>query len=119
MRECANWRTAFDLQAPEHIALVGGGGKTTTLWSLARELSREGRSVATATTKAGAPPSDVALVLWGDGMSNATLQAQLTEAWGRSALVALGNQVRAGPAASGGPGSAGFHLFEPERAGRQ
>jgi probable selenium-dependent hydroxylase accessory protein YqeC len=94
MRECASWRTAFDLQAHEHIALVGGGGKTTTLWSLARELSREGRSVATATTKAGAPPSDAALVLWRDGMSNATLQVRLTEAWGRAALVALGNQVR-------------------------
>lgn len=94
MRECASWRAAFDLEAREHIALVGGGGKTTTLWSLARELSREGRSVATATTKAGAPASDAALVLWGDGMSNATLQVRLTEAWGRSALVALGNQVR-------------------------
>ena len=43
---------ALDLGPREHLALVGGGGKTTLLLALARELSRKGvRVVATTTTK--------------------------------------------------------------------
>lgn len=34
----------------EHIALVGGGGKTTLLFALANELARRGRRVITSTT---------------------------------------------------------------------
>jgi len=44
--------SAFSLGAGEHVALVGGGGKTTLLRSLAEELSATGsRVVATTTTK--------------------------------------------------------------------
>ena len=45
---------ALSLRAREHIALVGGGGKTTLMFSLAEELRRSGkRVVASTTTKVG------------------------------------------------------------------
>ena len=94
MRECNDWRQAFDLQSQEHVALVGGGGKTTTLWSLARELSADRLTVATSTTKAGAPPADVPFVLWQPDMDTASLFAVLEAEFMYSQLVALGNQVR-------------------------
>ncbi|MDQ6780619.1 MAG: selenium cofactor biosynthesis protein YqeC [Candidatus Eremiobacteraeota bacterium] len=90
VRECATWCEAFGLRSREHIALVGGGGKTTTLWSLARELARERLTIASATTKAGAPPNDVWLVLWHEGMPPDALRAAV----GETGLIALGERSR-------------------------
>lgn len=41
---------ALGLRAREHIALVGGGGKTTLMLALAEELKRSGKRVITSTT---------------------------------------------------------------------
>ena len=41
---------ALALRAREHIALVGGGGKTTLMFALAGELRRSGKRVITSTT---------------------------------------------------------------------
>lgn len=41
---------ALALGVHEHIALVGGGGKTTLMFALADELKREGKRVITSTT---------------------------------------------------------------------
>lgn len=41
---------ALGLRAREHIALVGGGGKTTLMFALANELRRSGKRVITSTT---------------------------------------------------------------------
>ena len=41
---------ALGLRGREHIALVGGGGKTTLMFALANELSRSGKRVVTSTT---------------------------------------------------------------------
>jgi molybdenum cofactor cytidylyltransferase len=41
----------LDLDAREHVAIVGGGGKTTTMFALAEQL--RGTAVVTATTKMG------------------------------------------------------------------
>jgi len=41
---------ALALGAREHIALVGGGGKTTLMFALAEELKRSGKRVITSTT---------------------------------------------------------------------
>jgi probable selenium-dependent hydroxylase accessory protein YqeC len=41
---------ALGLGAREHIALVGGGGKTTLMFALADELRRNGKQVITSTT---------------------------------------------------------------------
>ncbi|MBV8081553.1 MAG: putative selenium-dependent hydroxylase accessory protein YqeC [Candidatus Eremiobacteraeota bacterium] len=94
MREAANWHDAFDLTETEHIALVGGGGKTTTLWSLGRELAQRGPTIVTTTTKAGAPPADVALVEWDRPLPDRSLHELVADALQRSALVAVGSGVR-------------------------
>jgi len=80
VRECTSWRDAFDLNDQEHIALVGAGGKTTTLWSLARELCADRLTVATSTTKLGAPRDDAAMVWWQAGMPDAELREALEKA---------------------------------------
>ena len=41
---------ALAIGAREHVALVGGGGKTTLMFSLAEELKRSGKRVITSTT---------------------------------------------------------------------
>jgi probable selenium-dependent hydroxylase accessory protein YqeC len=41
---------ALAIGAREHIALVGGGGKTTLMFALAEELKRNGKRVITSTT---------------------------------------------------------------------
>jgi probable selenium-dependent hydroxylase accessory protein YqeC len=41
---------ALSLRAREHVALVGGGGKTTLMFALAEELRRNGKRVITSTT---------------------------------------------------------------------
>jgi probable selenium-dependent hydroxylase accessory protein YqeC len=46
----SNYREAFDIKKGEVISLVGGGGKTTLMFALARELSSAGRLVVTTTT---------------------------------------------------------------------
>lgn len=96
MNECTSWREAFDLGDAEHIALVGGGGKTTTLWSLARELARSGPTIVTTTTKAGAPPGDVALVDWEHELPDRSLHPLVAEAFARAPLIAVGAGVRDG-----------------------
>jgi probable selenium-dependent hydroxylase accessory protein YqeC len=96
MKECASWREAFDLGETEHIALVGGGGKTTTLWSLARELARAGPTIVTTTTKAGAPPADVVLVDWERELPDHSLHPLVADAFARAPLIAVGAGVRDG-----------------------
>jgi probable selenium-dependent hydroxylase accessory protein YqeC len=90
------WTDAFDLGPSEHIALVGGGGKTTTLWSLARELSDAGPTIVTTTTKAGAPPADVPLVDWEAPLPDRSLHELVAAAFARSPLIAVGAGVREG-----------------------
>jgi probable selenium-dependent hydroxylase accessory protein YqeC len=96
MKECTRWRDAFDLGESEHIALVGGGGKTTTLWSLARELCAAGPTIVTTTTKAGAPPDDVVLVDWERELPDRSLHPLVAAAFARSPLIAVGAGVREG-----------------------
>jgi len=91
------WREAFAIEHSDHVALVGGGGKTTTMWSMAREYARLGPTVVTSTTKAGAPPGDVPLVTWAAELpSGHDLQAAMGTALQLSRLVALGSGVRDG-----------------------
>lgn len=40
------------------ISLIGGGGKTTTMFRLAEELSLENRVITTTTTKIFKPPTN-------------------------------------------------------------
>jgi probable selenium-dependent hydroxylase accessory protein YqeC len=94
MIECSTWRAALDLGESEHIALVGGGGKTTTLWSLARELAKIGPTIVTTTTKAGAPPDDVELVDWEHELPDSSLHPLVAAAFARSPLIAVGAGVR-------------------------
>jgi len=46
----SNYREAFDIKKGEVISLVGGGGKTTLMFAMARELSFAGGLVVTTTT---------------------------------------------------------------------
>jgi len=94
MTQCQTWREAFDLGDSEHIALVGGGGKTTTLWSLGRELSARALTIVTTTTKAGAPPAGVPLVDWEQELPDRSLHPLVAEAFQRSHLIAVGSGVR-------------------------
>ncbi len=50
-------KEALDVRPGEVISLVGGGGKTTLMFALARELSAEGRLVITTTTTKIREPS--------------------------------------------------------------
>ncbi|HME81573.1 MAG TPA: selenium cofactor biosynthesis protein YqeC [Candidatus Eremiobacteraceae bacterium] len=93
---CATWREAFDLGPQEHIALVGGGGKTTTLWSLGHELGALGPTIVTTTTKAGAPPDDVPLVAWERALPDRSLHEIVAAAFARGPLIAVGSGVRDG-----------------------
>src|SRR5512143_321331 len=43
-------RTALGVRPGEVVAFVGGGGKTTAMFSLAQELAAEGQGVITTTT---------------------------------------------------------------------
>ena len=92
--ECKTWREAFDLGESEHIALVGGGGKTTTLWSLGRELSASGPTIVTTTTKAGAPPAGVPFVDWERELPDRSLHDKVAGAFRTSRLIAVGSGVR-------------------------
>lgn len=94
MTECRGWHDAFDLGESEHIALVGGGGKTTTLWSLGRELSASAPTIVTTTTKAGAPPQDVPLVDWERALPDRSLHSLVADAFKRGTLIAVGSGVR-------------------------
>lgn len=96
MKECASWREALDLGDAEHIALVGGGGKTTTMWSLARELAKAGPTIVTTTTKAGAPPAGVVLVDWERELPDRSLHPLVADAFARAPLIAVGAGVRDG-----------------------
>jgi probable selenium-dependent hydroxylase accessory protein YqeC len=49
-KEVHSLTKALALRAREHIALVGGGGKTTLMFALADELRRNGKRVITSTT---------------------------------------------------------------------
>ena len=60
-----NYREAFDIQKGEVISLVGGGGKTTLMFALARELSAaEGLVVTTTTTRILEPLSSQTQALY-------------------------------------------------------
>jgi len=52
-------KEALDIKLGEVISLVGGGGKTTLMFSLARELASSGRFVITTTTTKILEPSSV------------------------------------------------------------
>ncbi|MEE9419300.1 MAG: hypothetical protein V3W43_07465, partial [Desulfatiglandaceae bacterium] len=41
---------ALALEPREHLSFVGGGGKTTLMFSLAHELRQKGKQVITSTT---------------------------------------------------------------------
>ena len=58
-------KDAFDIKPGEVISLVGGGGKTTLMFALARELARCSKMViTTTTTKIYEPlPADTSLLL--------------------------------------------------------
>lgn len=49
-RECLGLAEALELGAQEVVSLVGGGGKTTLMFALARELQMKGARVITTTT---------------------------------------------------------------------
>jgi hypothetical protein len=49
-KEVASLMEALAIGAREHIALVGGGGKTTLMFALAEEVSRNEKRVITSTT---------------------------------------------------------------------
>ena len=48
---------ALDLRRGEMISLIGAGGKTTTMFRLAKELREEGRKVLLTTTTQISKPS--------------------------------------------------------------
>lgn len=96
MRQCVTWREALDLGESEHIALVGGGGKTTTLWSLGRELSHVGPTIVTTTTKASAAPADVPSVDWERALPDHSLHELVASAFARAPLIAVGSAVHDG-----------------------
>jgi probable selenium-dependent hydroxylase accessory protein YqeC len=50
VKEIKSLVEALAIGAREHIALVGGGGKTTMMFALAEELKRRGKQVITSTT---------------------------------------------------------------------
>ena len=57
-------KEALDIEPGEVISLVGGGGKTTLMFALARELASNGNCVTTTTTKIFEPlPSETQLLL--------------------------------------------------------
>ncbi len=60
-------QNAFGIREGEVISLVGGGGKTTLMFALARELASNGKSVVTTTTtKIFEPsPSETPIVILG------------------------------------------------------
>ncbi|PZR63121.1 MAG: putative selenium-dependent hydroxylase accessory protein YqeC [Candidatus Eremiobacter antarcticus] len=97
MNEAQSWRQTLGLSAREHIALVGGGGKTTTLWSVAKELATSAGdrgTIATSTTKAGAPPAGVPLVIWNADAGYGQLAEDVSAAARSTSLVAVGSGVR-------------------------
>jgi len=49
-RETRDLAEALGLRARDHVALVGGGGKTTVMFALADQLKAEGSTVLTSTT---------------------------------------------------------------------
>src|SRR5215472_2890870 len=96
MNECKTWREAFGLGESEHIALVGGGGKTTTLWSLARELSGAGPTIVTTTTKSDAPPPTYPFVDWEQPLPDSTLHPLVAQAFRKAPIIVVGAGVRDG-----------------------
>jgi len=90
----AGWRDALGISDSEHVALVGGGGKTTTMWSMARELSRRAATVVTSTTKAGEVPLGIPVVTWAAELPGHDLQESMSTALQLSNLVALARGVR-------------------------
>lgn len=89
MRELKSWTEAFSIADSEHIALVGGGGKTTTMWSMAREFARRAPTIVTSTTKAGAPPPDVPCVAWQAALPAHKLHDEVAAALAQSRLIAV------------------------------
>ena len=73
---------ALSLNNREIIALVGGGGKTTLMFALARELSSQGHRVITTTTTKimePTPQETPQLLLVGGGEDGPDLIRQLLE----------------------------------------
>ena len=65
MQTCHELSLALGLKAPMMVSLVGAGGKTSAIMSLARELSAKGSSVLVSTTTKMYVP-DLPLVLYSD-----------------------------------------------------
>ncbi|MCL2706873.1 MAG: selenium cofactor biosynthesis protein YqeC [Dehalococcoidia bacterium] len=57
-KRVASLALALELGNPENIALVGGGGKTSLMFHLARELAGDGKKVISTTTTRIAKPSE-------------------------------------------------------------
>jgi len=96
MKDRKTWREAFGLGEREHIALVGGGGKTATMWSLARELAAMGPTIVTTTTKSDAPPPNYAFVDWERPLPDGSLHPLVAQAFSKSPVIVVGAGVRDG-----------------------
>lgn len=90
----SSWRDALHLEDSDHIALMGAGGKTTTMWSIGRELSRDAPTVVTSTTKAGSIPDRIPVVAWAGELPGHGLQEAVSTALQLSHLIALTNGER-------------------------
>lgn len=69
------------------VSLIGGGGKTTMLWVLARELGARGR-VGVCTTTHIRPPTELPLVTGGE--------IEALAAWGKAPVLCLGTPAPEG-----------------------
>ena len=84
---------ALQLSDGEVVALVGGGGKTTTMFALARELTSRGKGVVVTTTTRILPPTpDQAPCLLVES-SLKRLLARLPESLRQHSLVAVGSAL--------------------------
>ncbi|HHY36360.1 MAG TPA: putative selenium-dependent hydroxylase accessory protein YqeC, partial [Firmicutes bacterium] len=83
---------ALGLGPQEVVSLIGGGGKTTLLFSLARELETVGPVLVTTTTKIDLPRHGVVLV----AANYPEVERQITSYAGRKGWVVLGREIKEG-----------------------
>jgi probable selenium-dependent hydroxylase accessory protein YqeC len=92
-RSVRNLRDALALGAREHVALVGGGGKTTLMFALVDELRRGGKRVITSTTtkvRHGEALQHEKVVLAGDDFQ---WRDKTREGLGREGTVFVGRSI--------------------------
>jgi molybdenum cofactor cytidylyltransferase len=83
---------ALALGPREVVSLIGGGGKTTLLFSLARELGKEGPVLVTTTTKIFFPRGERVLV----AENYPEAARQLSVSAGEKGYIVLGQRVKEG-----------------------